>query len=108
MTNYVATLVHLVPDALVSYTGNDLAYADIAWLDSRTQPTEAECDAVWAQVEYEAAYASVENQRLTCYQTETDGIFFAAMRKGVELTEWIAAVEAIKTDLPYPTAPSAN
>jgi hypothetical protein len=105
MTNYVATFMHLVPNALISYTGNDLAYGDIEWLDERNQPTQAECDAVWSQVEYEANYAQVQRDRQARYVLETDGLFFDAMRADQNLAEWIAAVEAIKAALPYPTMP---
>jgi hypothetical protein len=107
MTNYVQALVHLVPNALVRYQGNDLAFADITWLDSRTQPTEAACDAAWPQVEYEAAYANTESARQSRYVAETDGIFFEAMRSGAALTPWVDAVELIKTALPYPEQPAA-
>jgi len=107
MTNYVATLMHLVPNAKLSYTGNNLDYSDITWLDDRKQPTKAKCDSVWQQVEYDTNFAIIENQRLIRYQTETDGVFFAAMRTGAPLTAWIKAVEAIKAELPYPELPAA-
>lgn len=103
MTDYVATLVALVPNALISYTGIEVDYDDIEWLDERTQPTRAECDAAWPQVEYELAYAQIELARRLRYTTETDGMFFDAMRSGGDLTEWTAAVDAIKAELPYPT-----
>jgi hypothetical protein len=32
-------------------------------------------------------------------------MLFAAQRDGGDLTEWRAAVDAIKAGLPYPTAP---
>ena len=107
MTNYVETLMHLVPNALISYTGNNLDYKDIIWLDERTQPTKAKCDAVWSQVKYEADLATAKKQRQSRYVAETDGLFFDAMRTGLELTNWITAVEAIKTELPYPKQPAA-
>jgi hypothetical protein len=44
----------------------------------------------------------VEAQRRARYQSETDGMFFAAQRDGGDLTEWQAAVNQIKADLPYP------
>lgn len=107
MTNYVATFMHLVPNANISYTGNNLAYEEIDWLDERPQPTQAECDAVWPQVNYEAEFLAVQNARQKRYIAETDGLFFDAMRTGSELTDWIAAVEAIKSELPYPKQPEA-
>lgn len=94
----------LVPGAKISYTGLDVAYEDIIWSDDRTQPTKAECDAAWPEIEYDLAYASVLGQRRARYQAETDGMFFAAQREGGDLTAWAAAVDAIKAELPYPTA----
>jgi hypothetical protein len=105
MTNYVATLMHLVPNAKVRYQGVEITYEDIEWLDERPQPTKAECDAAWPQLNYEMEYARVERARRARYQEETDGMFFSAQREGGELTEWTAAVDAIKAELPYPTAP---
>lgn len=107
MADYVMTLLSIVPDAKLAYSGLVVSYADIEWLDERPQPTQAECDAAWPQVEYEANYAQIQRERKARYVAETDGIFFDAMRTGAELTEWIAAVEAIKAELPYPEAPGA-
>jgi hypothetical protein len=56
-------------------------------------------------VQYDREYAQVEAQRRARYQAETDGMFFAAQRDSGDLTEWQAAVDAIKADLPYPTLP---
>jgi len=107
MTDYVATLVYLVPDAKISYTGLDVAYEDIDWLDDRPQPTKKYCDEIWPQVKYERDYYRVELERKFRYENETDGLFFDAMRGDQNLAEWTAAVEAIKAELPYPTAPSS-
>ena len=102
MTNYPMTLSTLVPGAKISYTGLDVAYEDITWSDDRTQPTKAECDAAWPQIEYDMAYASVVSARRARYQVETDGMFFAAQREGGDLAAWATAVDAIKAELPYP------
>tara|TARA_R110000822_G_scaffold218795_1_gene353140 strand:- start:46 stop:369 length:324 start_codon:yes stop_codon:yes gene_type:complete len=102
MTNYVSTLVHLVPDAKFSYTGLDVAYEDIEWLDERPQPTKEFCESAWPAIGHELEYAKIKRERKIRYTAETDGLFFDAMRSGAELTEWIAAVEAIKAELPYP------
>jgi hypothetical protein len=102
MEKYVSTLVALVPDAKISYTGLDVAYENIEWLDERPQPSKAECDAAWPQVEYDLTYASVEAARKRRYQNKTDGLFFAAQRDGGDLSAWTAAVEQIKAELPYP------
>jgi hypothetical protein len=105
MTDYVAALMYLVPDARVSYRGLDVKYEEIEWQDERPQPSKAECDAIWPQASYEAEYARVEQARRTRYTNETDGIFFAAQRADGDLSAWIAAVDAIKAELPYPVAP---
>jgi hypothetical protein len=105
MTNYVATLVNLVPDALISYAGTEVSFESIEWQDSRPMPTKAECEAAWPQIEYQLTYASVERTRRERYQKETDGMFFAAQRTDGDLTAWNAAVDSIKAELPYPTAP---
>jgi hypothetical protein len=102
MTNYVAALVNLVPNALISYTGTEVPYESIEWQDPRPMPTKAECDAAWPKIEYQLAYDSVERQRRERYMSETDGMFFAAQRAGGELTAWSAAVDSIKSELPYP------
>lgn len=106
MTDYVATLVYLVPDAKISYTGLDVAYEDIDWQDERPQPTKEYCDEIWPQVKFERDYAQIERQRKQRYEDETDGLFFDAMRNDQDLTAWVAAVEKIKSELPYPAAPS--
>jgi hypothetical protein len=106
MTNYVATLLHLVPNALLRYTGTEIDYDDIEWLDTRKKPTRKQCDNAWPQLDYETRYAAVEAARRDRYQAETDPMFFVAMRAGGDLTEWKAAVEAVKAELPYPTPPA--
>jgi hypothetical protein len=105
MTNYPMILTHLVPGAKIRYQGVEIAYENVEWLDERPQPTKAECDAIWGQLNYEMEYAAVERTRRFRYQEKTDGMFFAAQRDGGDLTEWIAAVDAIKAELPYPLAP---
>jgi hypothetical protein len=102
MTDYVQALMYLVPNALVSYTGVQVEYEAIEWLDERPQPSKAECEAIWPQANYELQHAQVEAARRQRYTNETDGVFFAAMRADGDLTEWKAAVEAIKAELPYP------
>jgi hypothetical protein len=103
VTDYAAVLTAIRPGALWSLDGDD--YAGLTWLDDSEMPTQAELDAAWPQVQYDREYAAVEAARRARYQAETDGMFFAAQRDGGDLTEWTAAVDAIKGDLPYPTAP---
>jgi hypothetical protein len=103
MTDYAAVLTAIRPGTQWTLDGDD--YAGLTWLDDSPVPTQAECDAAWPQVQYDREYAQVEAQRRARYQAETDGMFFAAQRENGDLTEWTAAVDAIKADLPYPTAP---
>jgi hypothetical protein len=102
MTNYVAALMHLVPNANIRYQGIDITYEDIEWLDERTQPSKEDCDAVWPQVNYEQEYARIERARRQRYTEETDGMFFAVQRSDGDLSDWILAVDQIKSELPYP------
>jgi hypothetical protein len=103
MTDYALVLTFRYPGTEWSLLGDD--YAGLTWLDDSPKPSQAELDAAWPQVQYDREYAAVEAARRTRYQTETDGMFFAAQRENGDLTEWTAAVDAIKADLPYPTAP---
>jgi hypothetical protein len=103
MTDYAAVLNAIRPGAQWTLNGDD--YAGLTWLDDSPKPTQAECDAAWPQVQYDRDHADIEAQRRARYQAETDGMFFAAQRENGDLTEWTAAVDAIKADLPYPTAP---
>ena len=108
MTNYVAALVHLVPNAKIRYKGNNNPYNEIAWLDERPQPTQAECDAAWPQAEYEIALSQIQNQRLSRYESEIGFSFFESVTVDTDLTNLVVTIEAIKTNLPYPTAPAAS
>jgi hypothetical protein len=103
MTNYVAVIEKLYPNAFWTLEGDD--YAGLTWLDDSPKPTKKTLDDAWPQVEYDREYARIEAARRARYQTETDGLFFAAQREGGDLTGWQAAVDAIKADLPYPDAP---
>jgi hypothetical protein len=102
-TDYAAVLTAIRPGARWTLNGDD--YAGLTWLDDSPVPTKTECDASWPTVQYDRAHAQVEAQRRARYQVETDGVYFAAQRDGGDLTEWTAAVDQIKADLPYPTAP---
>ena len=101
--NYMQALAYLRPGAQWSMSGNDPD--TLVWHDDDTPPSKAELDAAAPQAEYARAYAEVESQRRARYQSETDGMFFAAQREGGDLTVWAAAVDQIKADLPYPSVP---
>jgi hypothetical protein len=103
MTDYPAVLNAIRPGAQWTLNGDD--YAGLTWLDDSPKPTQAELDAAWPQVQYDREHARVEAARRARYQQETDGMFFAAQRDGGDLAAWVAAVDAIKADLSYPSAP---
>jgi len=105
MEKYVTCLVTLVPNASISYTGIDVAYEDIEWLDERPQPTKAECDAAWPEIEYNIKYANVERARLNAYRDDADPLFFGWQREENTEHDWLDAVQAVKDAHPYPEAP---
>jgi len=104
MTDYPAVLTAIRPDAEWTLNGDD--YDGLTWLDDSPKPTKKTLDDAWPQVQYDRDHAAVEAARRARYQAETDGMFFAAQRENGDLTEWTAAVDAIKADLPYPEEPS--
>jgi hypothetical protein len=103
MTDYAAVLTAIRPGAQWSLNGD--TYDGLTWLDDSPKPTKKTLDDAWPQVDYDNQYAAVESARRARYQAETDGLFFEAQREGGDLTAWQAAVDQIKADLPYPTAP---
>jgi hypothetical protein len=105
MIDYSLVLEVAYPGALWTIRGSADEYANLDWQDDSPKPTQSELDAAWPQVQYDREYAAVEAARRARYQAETDGLFFAAQRDGGDLTAWTAAVDAIKADLPYPSAP---
>jgi len=107
MTDYAAVLTATYPDALWSMVNDD--YATLVWDPSNTakKPTKAKLDAAWPQIQYQRDKAAVEAARRARYQAETDGLYFEAMREDTpNLATWRAAVDQIKSDLPYPEEPS--
>jgi DNA-binding transcriptional regulator YbjK len=83
-------------------------YESMIWLDDSPKPTKKTLDDAWPQVQSQLEHDRIEAQRRARYQAETDGLYFAAMREDTPtLAAWIAAVDKIKADLPYPEAPSA-
>jgi hypothetical protein len=103
MTDYRAVLVAIRPGALWTFVGDE--YEGLNWLDKSPKPTKKTLDDAWPTVQHDNERARIEAARRARYQTETDGLFFAVQREGGDLTAWQAAVDQIKSDLPYPTAP---
>jgi len=98
----------LILDALYAnkeWTTNGNTYDGITWLDDSTQPTQAELDAAWPQVEYQTQCQAIEQQRLFAYEKTSDPIFFKWQRGDATEAEWRAAVAKVKLDNPYPPAP---
>jgi len=105
MTDYAAVLVRNYPDAEWSLNGDD--YAGLVWLSDSPKPTRKTLEDAWPQVQYDNAYADVQEQRLARYRAEADPLYFEAARGegGVTMADWEAKVAQIKADLPYPEAP---
>jgi hypothetical protein len=101
MTDYAAVLTALYPDAEWSLNGDD--YSGLTWLSDTPKPTKKKLDDAWPQVQHDLEHARIEAARRARYQAETDGLYFAAMREDTpNLAAWVAAVDQIKADLPYP------
>ena len=54
------------------------------------------------QEQYKLEYADVENLRRALYQRDADPLYFGWQRGDNTEAEWLAAVDKIKTDNPYP------
>ena len=80
-------------------------YAGLTWLSDTAKPTKKALEALWPQVQYEAAYAQVEQARQTEYQATADPLFFEFQRGDVTEQAWLDAVQAVKDANPYPEAP---
>ena len=74
----------------------------LSWLDDIAKPTKKALEALWPQVQYETAYARVEQARQTEYQATTDPLFFRFQRGDVTEQAWLDAVQAVKDANPYP------
>jgi hypothetical protein len=102
-TNYAAVLSSNYPTAQWTLDGD--TYDGLTWLDDTPQPTQAELDAQWPQVDYDNQHAAVEAARLLAYEQTSDPIFFKWQRGDGTQEEWLAAVAKVKADNPYPPAP---
>ena len=77
-------------------------YTGLTWLSDTAKPTKKALEALWAEVEYETAYARVEQARQSEYQATTDPLFFRFQRGDVTEQAWLDAVQAVKDANPYP------
>ena len=105
MTDYVAVLLSIRKGAEWSLSNND--YSTLVWHSDSPKPTQKTLDDAWPQVEYEQQLAAVKAERRARYQAETDPMFMKVQRAedGITLEDWKAAVDAIRAELPEPTAP---
>jgi hypothetical protein len=84
------------------WTLNGDDYEGLTWLSDSAKPSEAELKALWPEVQYELAYAEVEQARAEAYRETSDPIFFEYQRGDATEAEWLAAVQAVKDANPYP------
>ena len=87
------------------WTLNGDTYDGLTWLDDTPQPTQAELDAAWPQVDYANQCAAVEAARLAAYEQTSDPLYFKWQRGDATEAEWLAAVAQVTADNPYPPAP---
>ena len=87
------------------WTLNGDDYTGLTWLSDTPKPTKKALEALWAEVQYETAYARVEQARQSEYQATTDPLFFEFQRGDVTEQAWLDAVRAVKDANPYPEAP---
>jgi hypothetical protein len=81
-------------------SGDD--YTGLTWLSDTPKPTKKALEALWSEVQYETAYARVEQARQAEYQATTDPLFFEFQRGDVTEQAWLDAVQAVKDANPYP------
>jgi len=105
MTDYVAVLLATRPGSQWALSGD--TYDGLTWLDDSPQPTQAELDAAWPQVQHDRAYAQVERDRHDAYTAPggPDSVFFRWQRGDATEQEYLDSVQAVKDAHPYPTAP---
>jgi hypothetical protein len=98
--NIATILIHKYPGALWALRGDD--YAGLEWRDETPKPTEKALKALWPEVQYEVAYAQVEQTRQAEYQKTADPLFFKYQAGSATKEEWEAERQRIKDLYPYP------
>jgi hypothetical protein len=88
------------PSAEWTLNGDD--YEGLTWLSDSPQPTEAELEALWDDVQFEREFDRVERARQIAYRETSDPIFFEWQRGDATEQEWLDAVQAVKDANPYP------
>lgn len=100
MTDYAAVLTAIRPGTIWTLDGDE--YDGLTWLDDSPKPTQAELDAAWPQVEWDAQYAQAQQARHAAYVAESDPVFFRWQRGEATEQEWLAAVASVDESNPYP------
>jgi hypothetical protein len=100
MVDYAAVLTAIRPGTSWILDGN--SYAGLTWLDESAKPSQAVLDAAWPTVQYDRAYAQVEQARHAAYITDADPLFFKWQRGTGTEQAWRDAVQAVKDAHPYP------
>ena len=77
-------------------------YTGLTWISDTPKPTKKALEALWAEVQYETAYARVEQARRAEYQATTDPMFFEFQRGDLTEQAWLDAVQTVKDANPYP------
>ena len=103
MIDYAAILTAKYPTSEWSLNGD--TYDGLTWLSNTDQPSQAELDALWPQVDYDRQVAIVEAARLAAYEQQSDPLYFKWQRGDATEAEWRAAVAKVKADNPYPPTP---
>ena len=88
------------PGSFWNLDGDD--YAGLTWLSDTPKPTKKALEALWPEVQYETAYARVEQARRAEYQATTDPIFFKWQAGSGTKEEWETERQRIKDANPYP------
>jgi hypothetical protein len=80
----------------------------ILWENEAKQPTNAAIAKAAPKGAYLRDLATVNAQRLTAYQNESDPIFFEYQRGENTEEAWKAKIAEIQARYPFPTAPEAK
>lgn len=95
-------LAKVYPGKSWSHLGQPDDYSGLTWLDDSPKPTQAALDDAWPQVQYDGAYAEMEQARHAAYITDADPLFFKWQRGTGTEQEWLDAVQDVKDAHPYP------
>jgi len=104
MTDYALVLSVVYPDEFWSLVGQE--YDGLIWHGETPQPSKAELDAAWPQVQYDREMKRVRRARHAAYAAfdGPDAIYLQWQRGDATEQDWLDAVQAVKDAHPYPEA----